>query len=474
MIFQSYRLNYIAHRDPFSRRFTWDVIRSYRQDRIIILTTHFMDEADILGDRIAIMAEGKLRCAGSSLWLKKQYSVGYQLTIERSGSKLPRTNEVRNCVIDSDSTTDDGSVLLENAGVKRIVTDAIPQAKVITDVGAELSYKLPIGESSKFPSLFEQLDKQIERGVVSSYGVSITTLNAVFLAVTKGERAKQLSQRDITADSSRLVSSLRLDASEKAIMNADTSEDTSTSVPENREIQNSDIGFQTKVSEEAVIDSATDSLFFRHLGTLLKKRALYFRRDKKAWICTTIVPSIFVLIGLVVFVSFAASRDLSPLELDIQDYNAVLGNTIPFNTPDSPFRCQTGFCTYPQPYVQDQLTGELYVWCGFESRIGITQNSEGGYNYELSEDTCSILDSRDIMNSVVTDHVSTEEAGVRSISEVRCCMGATIYSRMGCLILTFGLSFPTIRRPCIWTTSEIPMRTRNMGPFGSPTTSQAK
>ena len=41
------------------------------------------DEADILGDRIAIMAEGQLRCLGSSLFLKKTYGVGYQLTIEK-------------------------------------------------------------------------------------------------------------------------------------------------------------------------------------------------------------------------------------------------------------------------------------------------------------------------------------------------------------------------------------------------------
>jgi hypothetical protein len=69
--------------DPFSRRFRWNVIRHYRQNRIIILTTHFIDEADILGDRIAIMAEGKLHCGGSSLFLKKTFGSGYQLTIEK-------------------------------------------------------------------------------------------------------------------------------------------------------------------------------------------------------------------------------------------------------------------------------------------------------------------------------------------------------------------------------------------------------
>ena len=61
---------------PRSRRFTWDLIRKNRDGRVIVLTTHFMDEADLLGDRIAIMADGALRCCGSSLFLKNHYGVG--------------------------------------------------------------------------------------------------------------------------------------------------------------------------------------------------------------------------------------------------------------------------------------------------------------------------------------------------------------------------------------------------------------
>jgi ABC-type multidrug transport system ATPase subunit len=76
-----------AGMDPFSRRFTWNVIRQNREDRCIILTTHFMDEADLLGDRIAIMAEGQLRCVGSSIFLKKKYGVGYNITIEKASKK---------------------------------------------------------------------------------------------------------------------------------------------------------------------------------------------------------------------------------------------------------------------------------------------------------------------------------------------------------------------------------------------------
>ena len=45
--------------DPYSRRAIWDLLIKYKTGRTIILTTHFMDEADLLGDRIAIINCGK-------------------------------------------------------------------------------------------------------------------------------------------------------------------------------------------------------------------------------------------------------------------------------------------------------------------------------------------------------------------------------------------------------------------------------
>lgn len=47
----------------------------------MILTTHFMDEADILGDRVAILAHGRLQCLGSPYFLKRHYGVGYMLVV---------------------------------------------------------------------------------------------------------------------------------------------------------------------------------------------------------------------------------------------------------------------------------------------------------------------------------------------------------------------------------------------------------
>ncbi len=69
--------------DPCARRSIWDLLLKYKQGRTIILSTHHMDEADILGDRIAIISKGRLRCCGSSLFLKNRFGSGYHLTLVR-------------------------------------------------------------------------------------------------------------------------------------------------------------------------------------------------------------------------------------------------------------------------------------------------------------------------------------------------------------------------------------------------------
>ena len=44
-----------------------------RHWRTLILTTHYMDEADALGDRVAIMNHGVIVCHGTSMFLKKAF-----------------------------------------------------------------------------------------------------------------------------------------------------------------------------------------------------------------------------------------------------------------------------------------------------------------------------------------------------------------------------------------------------------------
>ena len=102
--------------DTSARRHIWDLLKNYKQGKIIVRTTHFMDEADYLGDRIAIMGEGKLICCGSSLFLKSKYGVGYNLTIVKHN-----TNDPSDPVIE-------------------FVKTHQPDCKILSNVSSELSF----------------------------------------------------------------------------------------------------------------------------------------------------------------------------------------------------------------------------------------------------------------------------------------------------------------------------------------------
>lgn len=67
--------------DPVSRRDVWNLVQKLKKDKVVILTTHAMEEADILSDRIAVVCDGKLKCIGTPLYLKNTFGDGYRITL---------------------------------------------------------------------------------------------------------------------------------------------------------------------------------------------------------------------------------------------------------------------------------------------------------------------------------------------------------------------------------------------------------
>ncbi|XP_047994969.1 phospholipid-transporting ATPase ABCA3-like [Leguminivora glycinivorella] len=144
--------------DPASRRALWDLLQKEKAGRSMILTTHFMDEADILGDRVAIMSSGRLQCVGSPYFLKKHYGVGYTLVVvKRKGFQLESCTE--------------------------IIGRHIPGIAIKEDRGTEVTYGLTNDQSHLFEAMLNDLEANIDTVKFKNYGLTATTLEDVFMSV---------------------------------------------------------------------------------------------------------------------------------------------------------------------------------------------------------------------------------------------------------------------------------------------------
>lgn len=74
--------------DPENRRQLWDILSAQKGKRAIILTTHSMEEADVLCNRIGIVSDGILRCVAPQVRLKSIYGGGYHLFINCQKGKV--------------------------------------------------------------------------------------------------------------------------------------------------------------------------------------------------------------------------------------------------------------------------------------------------------------------------------------------------------------------------------------------------
>jgi ABC-type multidrug transport system ATPase subunit len=166
--------------DPYSRRFIWEVIRKRAQTgKTILLTTHFMDEADLLCDRVAIMSAGSLACVGSPVFLKSRFGSGYTLTLAKdidkeSGSSSSGDNSAQYLT---------GLQKDQSRKALRFVQSVVANSSLISDVGTEVAISLPLDATHLFAELLQKIDRELPTLGFASYGITCTTLEEVFLKV---------------------------------------------------------------------------------------------------------------------------------------------------------------------------------------------------------------------------------------------------------------------------------------------------
>ncbi|XP_031720821.1 retinal-specific phospholipid-transporting ATPase ABCA4-like isoform X2 [Anarrhichthys ocellatus] len=194
--------------DPYSRRSIWDLLLKYRAGRTVILSTHHMDEADLLSDRIAIISKGQLHCCGSPLFLKNCFGVGFYLTLVRRMKDLKKKENDCDCASDCSCSCSmctrykdqpqNQSQHLDRAldgdidNITSLIHHHVPEAKLIEMIGQELTYLLPNKgfKHRAYASLFRELEETLADMGLSSFGISDTSLEEIFIKVTTdGEAA---------------------------------------------------------------------------------------------------------------------------------------------------------------------------------------------------------------------------------------------------------------------------------------------
>ncbi|XP_075013100.1 retinal-specific phospholipid-transporting ATPase ABCA4 [Calonectris borealis] len=292
--------------DPYSRRSIWDLLLKYRSGRTIILSTHHMDEADILGDRVAIISQGKLFCSGSPVFLKNCFGSGFYLTLVR---KLKNTRIGRaaslcscgsqcSCSCSSCAHRDkEGDPEQELDGdlneLAEVIHHHIPEAKLIESIGQELIYLLPNKhfKQRSYASLFRELEETLDDLGLSSFGVSDTPLEEVFLKVTAEADPGMQKAGDTQENGSTLgkTSTENKPGEQTALKTNDTSRMPVGIAGDQNEGKGSQQykGFQ---------------LVRQQIKALLIKRFHHASRSHKDFLAQIVLPASFVLLSLILTV----------------------------------------------------------------------------------------------------------------------------------------------------------------------------
>ncbi|XP_032568013.1 phospholipid-transporting ATPase ABCA7 [Chiroxiphia lanceolata] len=321
--------------DPFSRRSIWELLLKYRKGRTIILSTHYMDEAELLGDRTAIISQGRLCCCGSPLFLKARLGTGYHLTLvkrERSGTggstgAVPGVTKKDGS--DSERSSDTGlgsersseASAVDVAQLSALIQKLVPGSRLVEDIGHEVLFVLPYSgaRDGAFGELFRELDARLGELGVSSYGISDTTLEEIFLKVA-----------------------------EDTGLNTDTAGTRRGAAPS--EVGDADVadGELAKGARRAEEPRETDllrgaagracgrvrgwALVCRQLRALFTKRMLHARRSTRGFFAQIVLPAVFVCIALLFSLIVPPFGKYPPLQLQPWMY----GQQFTFFSNDAP------------------------------------------------------------------------------------------------------------------------------------------
>ena len=137
----------------------WDFLLARREKTVILLTTHYMDEADCLGDRVMVMSAGRAKCCGSGQFLKAAFSCGYQIR----------------CLLPPEDYSDVAKELVVST-IERFLGGRVSGK---AGSGQELNVTVRMDQAGSFATMFPELDNLVKAQKLKEWSISVCSLEEV-------------------------------------------------------------------------------------------------------------------------------------------------------------------------------------------------------------------------------------------------------------------------------------------------------
>ena len=262
--------------DITSRRNLWEILKRCTENKIIILTTHYMEEASVLGNRIGIISEGKMKCIGSPLFLIERFgkfisinitkepnaenkaiidfikqranNVEYEILSEEILFRIPKNNKNQ-----QNNEKENSLQLSENSQHN--------SAERNTNEKPQPNHTGTNNNSFSLTSFFKDLDENLSTLKIKSYSAAMPTLEDVFLNVASIEKSKSEAKHRKFSETNE---------------------------------SNDNILFE----QNFMANYSPNEKFNLDLRSSLYKRLLQIFRDMKSFFLEILCPIILILIGL--------------------------------------------------------------------------------------------------------------------------------------------------------------------------------
>lgn len=275
--------------DPSGRRSIWDLVKFFKPGRTILMSSHHLEEADVLGDRVAIIAEGRLIAYGTPDYLKRKFGQGYYLTI---GKRVDFSPSYLTCDINNGLPHQIDQMNQQDVNIYNFVATTFKDnASLIENNSAEMTYSLSNSPelTKEYESKFKRLEENSARLGISHFKLNSSNMEEVFIRLTEMQKSLEIKT---SHDEASLNKGFDLKAFlKRKLFKIEATEPVKDDLLSKEKL--AEYSKHTKVR----LESRWSVIKQQYIGILMKKYTRA-RRDMRGLLAETVFPLAFVCLAL--------------------------------------------------------------------------------------------------------------------------------------------------------------------------------